>query len=71
MTPSLFGNLDNSGKGSFHLSPFCLLNFQMMTESEGEQESIRVWQAFRHPRKLMAHQDGWLDRSHLAPPFTG
>lgn len=37
-----FAKLDNSGRSSFHLSPFCLLNFQKITGSEGEQERIGV-----------------------------
>lgn len=40
-------HLDNSGKGSFHLNPFCLLNFQKITESDVEQEGTWGLQVFQ------------------------
>lgn len=52
-------NFDNSGKRSFHLSPFCLLNFQRIIASEGEQERIWALWAFQAFTQWPIRMPGW------------
>lgn len=62
-------NVDNSGTRSFRVLSACW-TFRRSQDQKGNRRGSGGCGLFKHPPKLMAHEDARPGRSRLAPPFT-
>lgn len=62
-------NVDNSGARSFRVLSACW-TFRRSQDQKGNRRGSGGCGLFKHPPKLMAHEDARPGRSRLAAPFT-